>query len=163
MHVLCGIDDSAVGRHAAHVAARLAAQRGGELVLLHALALPGSPRVPPGVTARRAAAGRQVLDEIADEVARSSGAEVTRELKFGPYADVLRAASQDPACDLLVVGHKRRGRIARALRRTTHDGLTQTAACPVMAVSADDALPTGPTPGRRRPAQKGAGIARLER
>jgi nucleotide-binding universal stress UspA family protein len=151
MHLLCGIDDSAPGRHAAYVAGSLARRLGAELTLMHVVS-DGTPAeesradacgVPVRIRARgpQAAAARTALGELANDVAVQTGARVSLAIDAGEPAPRLAAAAQELGCDLIVIGHTRRGRIGDLLLGEVHGRLIGCAPLPIALVPAGADLP----------------------
>ncbi len=118
--IVCGVDDSNGARDAASVAARLGADLGVWLALVHvppppvAAAIAPAAYVYPGEGDHEAAidAGETLLDCIAGGLGTSQG--VTRHVVVGDDAsERLRAIAEDEGAQLIVVGSRGRGPLPR--------------------------------------------------
>jgi nucleotide-binding universal stress UspA family protein len=153
MHILCGVNESAGGQAAAHVAALVAHRMGADLTLVHVVPMPAAPasvhRAPATLPVDFSATGTAVLsaerelDALADEIAAAFDArpDVCVVQGDNPAAQ-LQAAARERASDLIIIGAAPRTRFASALYAGTGEALVQKADCPVMVVPPGAAPPT---------------------
>jgi nucleotide-binding universal stress UspA family protein len=138
MAIVCGTDFSEPARHAAEVAARLAARAGSPLHLIHAL--------EAGARRARAQAEGDVFTRAEAELSdlavalRHTGADVRTQVLNGPPDEALLAAARECSAQLIVIGalgYRREG----AWRLGSHaDRLAQQAHVPVWVVRDSDAI-----------------------
>jgi nucleotide-binding universal stress UspA family protein len=139
--VLCGVDASPGALAAARVAARLARDLGGRLLLVHVCApIPHvTPPGSPGLSDEMAAAYRDerrgraldLLDAMADAVACPGAG---RRAPEGDVAEVLAEEARDAGAALLVVGSQGRGAVMSAVLGSVSGALVRSAPCPVVVV-----------------------------
>lgn len=130
MSVIAGIDFSEPSVRAARIAALVAARRKTSLLLLHVL----PPEQDSGEA--KAAAARQAearLEEVAAEL-RSSGAPVQTEVAHGLPDEVLPAAAERRAADLLAIGALGRRPASRWRLGTTAERTSQASRSPALVV-----------------------------
>lgn len=147
--VVVGVDGSPESKVAVDWAARAASLRGVPLKLVHVLnppvvlAFPEVP-MPPGYLDWQETQGRAVLD-AAGATARESapGVEVMTEMISGPSIPTL--VEQSKEAELLVVGCRGRGALARGLLGSVSTGLVHHAFCPVAVIHDEDPLMPHPS------------------
>lgn len=147
--IVVGVDGSSESKVAVDWAARDAALRGLPLKLVHVLTPPvvmAFPEVPmpPGYFDWQQEEGRKVLD-AATETARAAAAdvEIVSEMVSGPAVPTLVEQSQD--AEILVVGCRGRGALARAVLGSVSTGLVHHAHCPVAVIHDEDPLMAHPS------------------
>ena len=129
--ILVGVDGSSEARAAALEAGRLAKATGSVLELLHVVpylieaALDSSV---PRTETNEALRGRLLLHWLAQEVAAETS------LAQGEPADQLAEGARHADVWLVVVGHRGRGALKRALLGSVADRLTQISPKPVLVV-----------------------------
>jgi nucleotide-binding universal stress UspA family protein len=145
-HVVVGVDGSPAANAAARWAAREAAMRSVELVVVHvARAASGAwPQrgwpalpLPPVDGEAEIADGMKVLEDTLGVIAKTTAphqtARITTKLCFGPVVPTLCQFTHDPA-RMIVVGRRGRGGIHRALLGSISSAVVHTAHCPVAVV-----------------------------
>ncbi|MBB3750733.1 nucleotide-binding universal stress UspA family protein [Mycolicibacterium sp. BK634] len=149
--VLVGVDGSPESKVAVDWAARTAALRGLSVRLVHVLnppvvmAFPEVP-TPPGYLQWQEDSGREILDAASAVVAdatRDHPVEVSTELASGPVVPTLVSQSKD--AQLIVVGCRGRGALARGLLGSVSTGLVQHAHCSVAIIHDQDPLMVHPS------------------
>lgn len=144
--VVVGVDDSPPSRVAVDWAARDAARRGARLKLVHVLAPATMPMYPDISLPReferwQEKHARAVLDaavETAREAADEGKLEIATDIVVGPPVPVLADLSRD--AQLVVVGCRGRGALARGLLGSVSTGLVHHASCPVAVIHDEDPL-----------------------
>jgi nucleotide-binding universal stress UspA family protein len=132
MQLLCGLDESAPGRNAASVAATLARRLGAGLTLMHVMR-PGDDED----------AARERLAGIAHDVSQRADVPADLRIEPGRPAERLQAAARELGCDLIVIGHARRGPFADVLFGEVHEPLLRTGSVPVVLVPAGASVDPG--------------------
>jgi nucleotide-binding universal stress UspA family protein len=131
--ILVGVDGSAESACAARLAAGIARASNRQLVFAHVLApvttLPAP--VPSAGDDERTRAARHMLEAFAQREA-SWGTDPQIEVLTGNPADVLSRRAAEGDVDLVVVGHRGRGAVARALLGSVADRLVQLSPAPVL-------------------------------
>ena len=149
--IVVGVDGSAESKVAVDWAARDAALRNLPLKLVNVLnppvvmAFPEVP-MPPGYLAWQEGEGRKVLEHALATVEEATGGapvEVTSEMVSGPSIPTLVEESKD--AQLIVVGCRGRGALARGLLGSVSSGLVHHAFCPVAVIHDEDPLMPHPT------------------
>lgn len=148
--IVVGVDGSAVSKVAVDWAARDAARRGLPLKLVNVLnppvvmAFPEVP-MPPGYLQWQEGEGRKVLDRALKtaEEAGGAGLKVSGEMISGPSVPTLVEASK--SAQLIVVGCRGRGALARGLLGSVSNGLVHHAFCPVAIIHDEDPLMPHPS------------------
>jgi len=137
--ILCPIDFSDGARQAMQLAAKLAVESGGEVILVYVW----HPTyvVSPEVTYSDAMAAQLRTDseaelerwkaELETLGARCGGAKV---LVGVPWDEIVAVAKRDPAIDLLVIGTHGRTGLKRALLGSVAEKVVRHATCPVLVV-----------------------------
>lgn len=135
--ILVAYDESAPAGYALEVAAKMAQEAGGKLMLVHA------------VRPASAAAGEYVSsvewldtlhhresDEMLAKVRRGLPPDVSADqmVREGLPAEEIVTAAKVWDADVIVMGTRSRGRIAQFLLGSTAEGVIRRAPCPVMAV-----------------------------
>lgn len=151
--IIVGVDGSSASRVAVDWAARDAARRGVALKLVHVLVPPAVmafPEVPmpPGFAEWQDEEGRKLLDTAVTtvrEAASDAGAEVevSTDMVAGPAIPVL--ADLSSSAQMIVVGSRGRGALARALLGSISTGLAHHAHCPVAIIHDEDPLMAHPS------------------
>ena len=150
--VIVGVDGSPASRVAVDWAARDAARRGAPLKLVHVLTPPAVmafPEVPmpPGYLQWQEDEGAKLLAaalKTVEEATEGSSIEVTSEMVTGPSVPVL--ADLSAGAQMIVVGSRGRGALARGLLGSISTGLAHHAKCPVAVIH--DADPLIPHPSQ---------------
>jgi nucleotide-binding universal stress UspA family protein len=133
--ILIAVDGSAPSLRALEFGASLAAKLGVGVVLLHAMArvvLPvggalSEPRHGP------LAEGTRLLEALADK-ARSHGVAVETDLSEGEAASVIHDRSEAPDIQMVVMGSRGQGAVARLLLGSVASQVVHTASKPVVVV-----------------------------
>lgn len=149
--IVVGVDGSAVSRVAVDWAARDAVRRGVALELVHVLtppavmAFPDVP-MPPGYLEWQQEEGRTLLDgalQTAREAVGNSALDTSTAMVDGPAVPSLVEASKD--AQLVVVGCRGRGALARGVLGSVSNGLAHHAHCPVVIIHDEDPLMPHPS------------------
>jgi nucleotide-binding universal stress UspA family protein len=132
--ILVGVDGSPESRAAVDYASKLARETGRGLLLAY-VAEPSLPMdlVPMQSDAELRLWAQKVLDGFASRAART-GLSVTTAVLSGPVAETLAEAARDGAIDFVVVGHRDRGAVTRALLGSVADRLAQISPKPLLLV-----------------------------
>lgn len=149
--IIVGVDGSAVSKVAVDWAARDAARRGAALKLLHVLTPPAVmafPEVPmpPGYLQWQEEEGRRLLDaaaQIVREATKDTPVQLSEEMVTGPAVPTLADASTE--AQMMVVGCRGRGALARGLLGSISTGLVHHAKCPVAIIHDEDPLMPHPS------------------
>lgn len=139
--VVVGVDGSPAAAQALRFALADAGRRGARVRVIAAAELPEfwgtmygrdvPPPVDEIVEAMRAAA-QKTVDRVRADAPELAAVPVTVQAHAGPPADVLVAASED--ADLLVLGHRGRGRLASTVLGSVGLSCLLHASCPVTVV-----------------------------
>jgi nucleotide-binding universal stress UspA family protein len=128
--LLCGVEDSPEAAEALRVAARLSADTGLRLVVVHVET--AGPRSTFRTDAREA--GRRLLARV---LARQDVHEgVDTRVEVGPAAEELARVAAEEAATLILLGSPSRPCWRRPLRSTLTADLVASADCPVVVVPA---------------------------
>lgn len=137
--ILAAVDGSAPSVRAARLAARIAARFGAGLTILHAIDL----NVPPPSGKYEAALAqlwrqheseaKRLLDEVAGKL-RAHGAPVRTAIARGSPGKAIVETARTGRFDLVVVGSRGRGAVARRLLGSTADRVIQLCTRPVLVV-----------------------------
>lgn len=138
--ILVGVDGSKESRNAAAFAADLAKSTGASLTIANAVDMPIDALASPEMVARmevwseeeRARASENVK-EIATGLARA-GVQIEAMTPSGSPAETLAGLAKSGDVDLVVVGHRGRGAVARLLLGSVADRLVQISPKPVLVV-----------------------------
>jgi nucleotide-binding universal stress UspA family protein len=137
--ILVGVDGSKESRQAASYAADLAQATGARLVVVSAVAFPLALAAPE-LAVREAEWEKEECDraavmvrEIADSLQRP-GVAVETAVAHGPAAHAVAELASARDVDLVVVGHRGRGAVARMLLGSVADRLVQISSKPVLVV-----------------------------
>jgi nucleotide-binding universal stress UspA family protein len=144
--VVVGVDGSAASKVAVDWAARDAARRGVALKLVHVLVPPAVmafPEVPfpAGYVDWQEEEGAKLLDGARATVEDAVGdvcVEVTTDMIAGPAVPVLEELST--GAQMIVIGCRGRGTLARSLLGSISTGLAHRAHCPVAIIHDEDPL-----------------------
>ena len=152
--VVVGVDGSPESAAALAYALDDAARRGAGLRVVAAVRIPeywdtayrqGAPPPPPEfVQADRESAQRTIDEVVAAAGQRAAGVPLTLDVVTGVPSAVLGEASRD--ADHLVLGHRRRGRIASAVLGSVGLECVLNATCPVTIVPLEALHPHTPGP-----------------
>lgn len=148
--IIVGVDGSPASRVAVDWAARDAALRGADLKLVHVLVPPAVmafPEVPmpPGFMEWQDEEGRRLLDSAVKTVEEAGAeVEVSTDMVSGPAVPVL--ADLSSSAQMIVVGCRGHGALARGLLGSISTGLAHHAHCPVAIIHDED--PLMPHPAR---------------
>ena len=147
--IIVGVDGSPASRVAVDWAARDAARRGADLKLVHVLVPPAVmafPEVPmpPGFMEWQEEEGRRLLDGAVKTVEEAGAqVEVSTDMVSGPAVPVL--ADLSSSAQMIVVGCRGRGVLARGLLGSISTGLAHHAHCPVAIIHDEDPLMPHPS------------------
>jgi nucleotide-binding universal stress UspA family protein len=149
--ILVAVDGSAASKVAVDWAARDAARRGLSVSLVHVLIPPAvmtfpEVPIPSGYLQWQEDSGREILDSASKLVEDATGdhpVEVTTEMVSGPAVSTLVNLSKD--AQLIVVGCRGRGALARSLLGSVSTGLVHHAHCPVAIIHDEDPLTSQPS------------------
>lgn len=153
--IVVGVDGSPASKVAVDWAARDAARRGEALNLVHVLVPPAVmafPEVPmpAGYLDWQEEQGRKLLEDArttVEEAVRDTGGaahvEVSTEMVSGPAVPAL--ADLSTGAQLIVVGCRGRGALARGLLGSISTGLAHHAHCPVAIIHDEDPLMPHPS------------------
>ena len=142
--IIVGVDGSPASRVAVDWAARDAALRGADLKLVHVLvppavmAFPDVP-MPSGFMEWQEEEGRRLLDSAVKTVEEAGAqVEVSTDLVSGPAVPAL--ADLSSSAQMIVVGCRGHGALARGLLGSISTGLAHHAHCPVAIIHDEDPL-----------------------
>ena len=147
--IIVGVDGSPASRVAVDWAARDAALRGADLKLVHVLVPPAVmafPEVPmpPGFMEWQDEEGRRLLDSAVKTVEEAGAeVEVSTDMVSGPAVPVL--ADLSSSAQMIVVGCRGHGALARGLLGSVSTGLAHHAHCPVAIIHDEDPLMAHPS------------------
>jgi nucleotide-binding universal stress UspA family protein len=147
--IIVGVDGSPASRVAVDWAARDAARRGADLKLVHVLVPPAVmafPEVPmpPGFMEWQDEDGRRLLDSAVKTVEEAGAqVEVSTDMVSGPAVPVL--ADLSSSAQMIVVGCRGHGALARGLLGSISTGLAHHAHCPVAIIHDEDPLMPHPS------------------
>lgn len=138
--ILVGVDGSPESALAMEKAALLAQATGAQLDLAYVV----PRRLPPGPDAyvRTAEERREIVEHQyaaallseAERAVRQPGLVVNTEARTGPVAETLADLAEARKADLVVVGHRGRGAVTRALLGSVAQRLSQISSRPVLIV-----------------------------
>jgi nucleotide-binding universal stress UspA family protein len=133
MSVVVGYVPDATGLLAVREAAREAAWRTTEVVIVNVVDAAGY--------ARPTAAGEKDLDAIADELTAQGARFSIRHVDemSARASEILLAIAEETVAELIVVGVKRTSAVAKAVLGSTAQRVLLGASCPVLSVRAEDA------------------------
>lgn len=134
--ILVAIDDSEPSLKAARMAVELAAATGAKLMLVHSVvpvALPADFYGVASVEFERQASkeGEDLLARMAEQL---GGGRVERRLLRGPAAEAVAEVAEELGIDMVVVGSRGRGAVARVLLGSVADRLIHISKKPVLVV-----------------------------
>ena len=149
--IVVGVDGSSASRVAVDWAARAAARRGADLKLVYVLTPPvvmAFPEVPmpPGYLQWQEEEGEKLLTTAIETVREALGdadIAVTSEMVSGPPVPVL--ADLSTGAQMIVVGCRGLGALARGLLGSVSTGLAHHAHCPVAIIHDEDPLMPHPS------------------
>ena len=129
--ILLATDGSGDARLAALAATSLSEKAGAELHVVHAWQSVPHPVIDPDYYEEGA---RRTLEEETSFVSGAGGTVAEAHLVAGAPVDVILDLAAGIAADLLVVGSRGNGPIARLLLGSVSEGIVHHAACPVLVV-----------------------------
>lgn len=137
--ILAAVDGSPASLHGARLALKLAEPLGAEVTLIHVTvptmlpALPGVLPALPMTDLREAdlAAGAKLLDTCRRELGRPDLKAINL---VGPPAEIMADVAENDRYELVVVGNKGRGAVARVLLGSVADRLAHICKRPVLIV-----------------------------
>ncbi|MGO9157367.1 universal stress protein [Mycobacterium sp.] len=156
--IIVGVDGSSVSKLAVDWAARDAAMRNIALTVVNVQDPPmlltkptpftfgGGMSMAPGYLEWQQDAGREILNDalkIVEDATKGSPIEVTSEMVNGPAVRTLVDLSKE--AQLVVVGSRGRGELARVLLGSVSTGLVHHAHCPVAVIHDQDPLTARPS------------------
>jgi nucleotide-binding universal stress UspA family protein len=138
--ILVGVDGSPESLQAALLAANLAHETHRDLELAHVLP-DVAPQPPEAFSAELAVwrrdiaeKGNQLLHEVEERIARPDTEAHTVLVESSRPAEALAELAKEPNIDLIVVGHRGRSAMMRALLGSVADRLVQISPKPVLVV-----------------------------
>jgi nucleotide-binding universal stress UspA family protein len=149
--IVVAVDGSAASKVAVDWAARDAARRGLSVTLVNVLIPPAvmtfpEVPIPSGYLQWQEDSGREILDsasKLVEAATKDHPVEVTTEMVSGPAVATLVNLSKD--AQLIVVGCRGRGALARSLLGSVSTGLVHHAHCPVAIIHDEDPLTSQPS------------------
>ncbi len=149
-HILVGVDDSPASRCAVDWAARDAAMRNVGLTIVHAvkpigLTLPATP-TPTSFARWQAERAQQIIEDAVEQAQQSASdsgpLQIESSVLFTPPVPALVDLSKE--AQLVVVGSRGRGALARTLLGSVSSSLIRHAHCPVAVIHDEDPLMAHP-------------------
>lgn len=145
--IICGTDFSEESRRALQAAVSLAAARGEEVILVHAMELPTVAFIagdgivmPPAVPPPTLESMRGQLDQKLGDEAHRAGENVRPVLSIGaPELSLLDEAKRYSARMIVVASHGHRSRASRWLLGSTADRLARSSPVPLLVVRGEAA------------------------
>lgn len=130
--ILIAVEGGDAGARAADVGFELARAVGAEVALVHAIG--------PAISLQ-GEAGAAIIEEdarhlLSEFVAKAPSAVAAQFVPFGERAEQIVKMAREWPADLIVVGTRARGRIARTLLGSVADAVVRHAPCPVLVVPA---------------------------
>jgi nucleotide-binding universal stress UspA family protein len=146
--IVVGVDSSDVSHAALSWAVEEASRRGALVEPIHVWHIPTSEATAAmGIDTHWENDAEQVLAHAVQRLAEHPGVVIQGRTMEGRPGEVLVAEAADPDTVLLVVGSRRRGRLARLMLGSTSQACVQHCPCPVVVVPGfesveDEADPT---------------------
>ena len=138
--IVVGVDGSTQSRHAASLAASLAATAGSRLHIVTVVRPPegwwgivGSPPTPTALSKTLTDAQREILDAVVNQI-DLEGVQYETVEEIGDPARVLIDYCESVGASMLVVGKRGAGFIERLVLGSVANRLAHDAPCPVMLV-----------------------------
>lgn len=136
---MCPVDYSPGSKEALRTAATMAAESGGELVIVHAWEPMYSGGEGFGLTANLMADLRKSVEESLElwrmDAVRLGAKRVTSMFLTGaPWNEIVGAAKNDPAIDLIVMGTHGRTGLKHVLIGSVAEKVVRHAGCPVLVI-----------------------------
>lgn len=133
--ILVATDGSEEAVLAERAAARLAAQAGSELHVVHVGEfLPTLLAQTEAEPARIEREARELLEGRAARIGSEGGSVTRTHLRLGAAAREIVAVAEEVGADLVAVGSRGRGGIRRSLMGSVSDSVVRHAHCPVLVV-----------------------------
>lgn len=143
--VVVGVDDSPSSQPALEWAAAEAALRGVPLVILYATTLPIGAwpvvPVPTGFLDWQREIGQDILTDARRIAEQLTGGAVPVSIEFAVATPTAALVEQSHTADMVVVGSRGRGGLARRMLGSTSMGLVHRAHCPVVVVHDEESAP----------------------
>ncbi len=130
--ILIAVEGDDLGARAADLGFELARTLGAEIALVHAIGPAISLQGESGAVVIEEDA-RRLLAELA---ARTPGVVAAQFVPFGERAEEIVKTAREWSADLIVVGTRARGVVARTLLGSVADAVVRHAPCPVLVVPA---------------------------
>lgn len=135
-HILLAYDGSKEGACALRQGAEVAQAMGAEVTLLAIIAVPNGALFaeavgPADLRGREEALYREVLDFGLEKLA-ARGLKARGRIAYGVPVDEIIATATEVAADLIVLGHRRRGRLARWWSGSVGASLLPEAPCSIL-------------------------------
>ena len=134
-NILVAVDGSAPSLHAARTAIDIAEATDGAVTLVYVVPQPLLPEDIPFPTGSIMEEAVKTGETLLDEAQRSLGARACKKICItGATAESITALADAEGSDLIVVGSKGRGAVARVLIGSTTDRLVHISRKPVLVV-----------------------------
>lgn len=153
--ILLAFDGSPDGREALAQATDLASARGAAVHLLAIIDPSESILIVEGVSYipdNQRFVIQAVLDEGLKRL-RRAGCSATNELKYGKPAEQIILSAREISADLIVVGHRDQGTLARWLNGSVGESILHQPPCSVLVAVKSEQKASNATPIQRRKAQ----------
>ena len=139
--VLLCYDGSREGRRALRQGADLVIATGGEAYLLAICPTIATSAIPDAVTPQVIEAENRAAVALMEEGVRwlhERGVQAQGSLEFGSAVDCIAAFAQRIGADLIVLGHKPRGRLARWWSESDEESLLERVRCSILVAVEDE-------------------------
>lgn len=134
-NILVAVDGSAASLHAARTAVDIAEATGGAVTLVYVVPQPLLPEDVPFPTGSLMEEAVKTGETLLDEAQQGLGPRAARKVCLtGATAESISELAEAQGADLIVVGSKGRGAVARVLVGSTTDRLVHIARKPVLVV-----------------------------
>lgn len=132
--ILLATDDSEDAGLAGRAAVDLASKAGAELHVVHAWHSLPSVHFDSFVKKELGSAARRLLDGVVEEIEARGGTVAGAHLRYGPPVEEILDVCGEVGSDLLVMGGRGRGPVARLLLGSVAEGVVYNATAPVLVV-----------------------------